>query len=422
MASAEPRNHHYVPQWYQRRFLLPELGSNELLYLDLHPASFRDGRGVTRTRKALRRLGTKYCFAEDDFYTAMLPEGPSTAIERYFFGEIDDVGKDALELFSSYDYKSVDSRLLRGFLTYMGTQKFRTPKGLSWLSAKVGSRHREDILGAMVRFRDLYRAVWIECIWSIADTRDSDVQFIVTDHPVTVYNRACGPRSRWCRGVEDPDVLFHATHTLFPLSGTRILILTNHSWATNPYQSELGRRPNQTLERDALFNFTDIQTQRHLTTEEVLQINFILKARAYRYIASPREEWLYPERFVSKSDWATFGDGYLLMPDPRALNVGVKAFVGYADGRTAAFDEQGRHPWDKDYDSGDTDESRGALYRFQGEFARRYGPRRRGRVWDVGRIEPEIDNDDFHEYHLRLEEEGRGRLLRARSRQLQRRR
>jgi hypothetical protein len=49
--------------------------------------------------------------------------------------------------------------------------------------------------------------------------------------------------------------------------------------------------------------------------DEVLQINYITKRRAYRYIAAAREEWLYPERFISSDHWKKLGGGYLLMPE-----------------------------------------------------------------------------------------------------------
>ncbi|MGA3372439.1 MAG: hypothetical protein ABSC48_11840 [Terracidiphilus sp.] len=61
-----------------------------------------------------------------------------------------------------------------------------------------------------------------------------------------------------------------------------------------------------------MFNVTDIQTLRHLSEQEVREVNFIIKSRAWRYIGAAREEWLYPERYVAKSDWYRYGYGYLL--------------------------------------------------------------------------------------------------------------
>ena len=75
-------------------------------------------------------------------------------------------------------------------------------------------------------------------------------------------------------------------------------------------------RPNPDLTRNAVFKLMNVQTQRHLSEREVREINFIIKSRAFRYIAAAKEEWLHPEEYVSKSQWPVFGDGYLLMPDP----------------------------------------------------------------------------------------------------------
>jgi hypothetical protein len=98
-----------------------------------------------------------------------------------------------------------------------------------------------------------------------------------------------------------------------------------------------------------MFNVLDIQTLRCLSEQEVREINFIIKSRALRYIGAAREEWLYPERHVTKSDWNRYGHGYLLMPDPRSVAYGGETIIGYQDGRATAFDEYGRRPWDPDF-------------------------------------------------------------------------
>jgi hypothetical protein len=254
----------------------------------------------------------------------------------------------------------------------------------------------------MIDFRNLFSAVWSECVWQIADATASEAKFIVSDHPVTVYNRRCGPRSQWCRNFDDPDIRFHATHTIFPLSLEKVLILTNLSWARDPFQSEIETRPNPGLLRNTMFNYEKIQTLRHLSEEEIRQINFIIKTRALRYIAAAKEEWLYPEKFVSKSDWNTYGDGWLLMPDPRALHVGGTVVWGGGKSRGGALDEYGRPPWDKEFEKETKrfTEWR-SLERFQGHFARKFGPQRRGVCTEMGHL-VERDSDGMHEYYLSL--------------------
>jgi hypothetical protein len=65
---------------------------------------------------------------------------------------------------------------------------------------------------------------------SIADASFSPTKFIVSDHPVTLYNPGCFPQSKCCRGHQDPDIRLVGTHTIFPLSRDKLLILTNVSW------------------------------------------------------------------------------------------------------------------------------------------------------------------------------------------------
>ncbi|NOY35311.1 MAG: DUF4238 domain-containing protein [bacterium] len=240
-------------------------------------------------------------------------------------------------------------------------------------------------------------------MWLIADAPKSNTKFIISDHPVTSYNRACGPR--WCYRKGDPDIRLNGTHTIFPLSIDKVLILTNLSWVRNPYQPEKSLRPNPNPFRGAIFKITDIQTSRFLTEEEVRQINFIIKSLAHEYVVSAEEEWLYPEKYVTKSDWYRYGNGYLLMPDPRSVTYSTEIIIGHSDGTASGFDEYGRRPWQDGY-SGRKKGARGdwdTSHRFQGEFARLFGPYRRGRVFNTMRLDNERDDDEFHQYHLDLE-------------------
>ncbi len=408
----EYRHNHYVPVWYQKRFLPAGEKDQELFYLDLKPEILVDPRGVARPKRAVRRLGFKHCFVQRDLYTTQFGSQESTVIEQQFFGQIDRNGRRAVDYFANFAHPSANGNAFEDMMMYMSTQKLRTPKGLGLLSNKVGASNRNQILRSMLKFRQLHCAIWTECVWLIADASQTDTKFIVSDHPVTVYNRRCGPRSQWCRGYNDPDIWLQATHTIFPLSLDKVLILTNLSWVRNPYQSEIALRPNSNPLREAMFKFTNIQTLRHLTEQEVLEINFIIKSRALRFIAAGKEEWLYPDKYVSKSQWHVYGDGYLLMPDPRAVHLGGEIVWGNRDGTGGAIDEYGRRPWEKDYGKeGKTLEEGPTLYRFKGEFARLFGPHRRGRTFQVMSLEKEKDDDEFHQYHLGLEKKPRRRQV-----------
>ena len=147
-----------------------------------------------------------------------------------------------------------------------------------------------------------------------------------------------------------------------------------------------------------------MQVRRHLNEREVREINFIIKSRAFRYIAAAKEEWLYPEHHISKSDWNTYGHGYLLMPEPRAIHWGGTARWGGGPGGSGAMDEYGRLPGDPDFESKTIEnKEHQTLPWFQGEFAKLFGPYRRGRCMQHIEIEKERDDDEFHQYHLGLQ-------------------
>ena len=413
--SNEYRHNHYVPEWYQKRFVPPGQRDQELFYLDLHPKPFIDPRGIAHERRNPRRLGFRYCFAEDDLYTSTFRGVESTEIEQRFFGALDRKGRAAVTYYANFAHPWDGRDALQDILMYMSTQKLRTPKGLGWLSDQARATEKDQALALMLRLQQIYCAIWTECVWLIADAAQSDTKFIISDHPVTVYNRKCGPRSQWCRGTNDPDIRYHGTHTIFPLSLDKILILTNLSWVRNPYQSETELRPNPNFFRGTLFKITNIQTLRHLSEQEVREINFIIKTRAHRYIGAGKEEWLYPEEHVTKSNWYRYGKGYLLMPDPRSVMYSTEIIIGHKDGTATGYDEYGRRPWQKGYSGhGAVRDDWNTFHRFQGEFATLFGPYRRGRAFNVMRLDEERDSDEFHKHHLDLYEQHKNRWKKSR--------
>jgi hypothetical protein len=138
---------------------------------------------------------------------------------------------------------------------------------------------------------------------------------------------------------------------------------------------------------------------------EINQINFIIKKRAYRYIAAATENWLYPERNIPSEHWRKLSDRYLLMPDPRSVSFSSEILIGYKDGRSEAFDEYGRRPWHRSYRDQELQEREWRTFHaFQGEYARLFGSRRRGICFEFGH-EKEEDGTEFHKYHLSLEKE-----------------
>ena len=412
MAQRIYKENHYVPQWYQRRFL-PSTGEQKFRHLDLRPEAFIDAKGIKRQKKGLRRWGTDRCFKQTDLYTTRFGALESTEIEQFFFGRVDREGREAVEYFTNFSHPSADGDAFRALLNYMSVQKLRTPKGLAHLAAMTKLEDKNLVLLAMQKYQDLHSAIWTEAVWSIA-VASEQTKFIISDHPVTVYNEDCFPGSDACRDFRDPEIWRNGTHTIFPLGPTKVLLLANLSWVRNPYGNANRLRPHPNPLRPAMFKFTEIQTRRRLSDVEVNQINFIVKRRAYRYVAAAEEEWLYPERRIPSEHWRNLSDRYLLMPDPRSVSFSSEILIGYEGGGGEAFDEYGRRPWHKSYrDKKLADREWRTFHAFQGEYARLYGPKRRGICFEFGR-EKEEDSPEFHQYHLDSETKNLPSRVRAR--------
>jgi hypothetical protein len=99
-------NNHYVPQWYQKRFLHAGLKEQKFYYLDLKPERIRHPDGEIHLRNECRRLGPVNCFAKKHLYTLFFGNLAADVIEKRFFGNIDRYGAEAVEYFSNYAISS----------------------------------------------------------------------------------------------------------------------------------------------------------------------------------------------------------------------------------------------------------------------------------------------------------------------------
>lgn len=77
---------------------------------------------------------------------------------------------------------------------------------------------------------------------------------------------------------------------------------------------------------------------------------------------------------------------------------------GNDSGVSGGTDAYGRMPWQSDFNKEGMDNLSefDSLYRFKGEFAKLFGPYRRGRAFDMLKMEEEKDSEDYHKYHLSL--------------------
>lgn len=67
--SNDFKHNHYVPEWYQKRFIPSGYPQSEIQYLDLNPPQVRDAKGKLHTFSALRSRPVSGTFAQDDLYT-----------------------------------------------------------------------------------------------------------------------------------------------------------------------------------------------------------------------------------------------------------------------------------------------------------------------------------------------------------------
>lgn len=337
MSNQLTRTNHYVPQWYQRRFI--ESGQTDLYYLDMSPVHKTLPNGQSVSMKALHKRAPKSCFAERDLYSTRFGVVVNDEVEKFLFGPIDDRGSKAVRAFSDGNPSAMHSAF-QDFFEYLDAQKLRTPKGLDWIKSRYLPLDQVQLMVEMQGLRFIHCTMWTEGVREIVSARDSDLKFIVTDHPVTVYNAATPPESHECAYPKDPPIEWLGTITVFALDANTCLILSHLEYAKDPTPASLttprtyARYRRQSLVRTDAF----IRTRRLLRTE-VNAINYLLKSRACRYVAASDEEGLYPERSFTGA-WQDLSK--LLLPKDQLWRFGGEIFVGYADGSTQYQDPFGR--------------------------------------------------------------------------------
>jgi Protein of unknown function (DUF4238) len=340
MKAPQSHNHHYVPRWYQKRFLLP--GQDKLFYLDLKPETVL-GDGFSYTKKALRQVAHASCFCMDDLYAMRFGKQTTDILETRLFGVVDKKGAIAAAHFRYYDdYLADTNDAFKQLVTYMGAQRFRTPHGLDWMKKFYRLSTHTQVLLFMQGLFQAYQTMWMEGVWEIVHARQSPTKFIVSDDPVTFYNRRI-----IAGGVSYPggeDIPQTGTRTIFPLGMDSCLIITHLQLVRNPWSNPGENRENARIFDQGIANLTEIQFGRELEEHEVLRINHILKQRATRYVAAADAEWLYPERHLDGIHWTKLDDDWFLLPHLCKVRFSSMTMVGQVDGSVWGVDEYGRAP------------------------------------------------------------------------------
>ncbi|MGF6547160.1 hypothetical protein [Paraburkholderia youngii] len=119
-------------------------------------------------------------------------------VEKYLFGSIDERGAKAVRAFAVGD-RSAMHHSFQDFFEYLDAQKLRTPKALDWIKSRYSALDQLQLMREMQGLRLMHCTMWTEGVREIVSAEDSDVKFMVTDHPVAVYNAALPPESPECR-------------------------------------------------------------------------------------------------------------------------------------------------------------------------------------------------------------------------------
>jgi hypothetical protein len=206
--------HHYIPRWYQKRFR--PAGQTKLYYLDLNPERVITVP-VPYTRKAVRFLDPAQCFCRNDLYSMRFGKYVTDTMEKHFFGAVDQRGAPAAEFFQAFNVRHEGvNEAYKNLLAYIAAQRSRTPRGLDWIKRQVGVPDQTRTLVVMRELFQAYNAMWMEGIWEIVHARNSAQKFIISDDPVTFFNRKVYPGEAAYPGGDDfPKV---GTRTIFPLS------------------------------------------------------------------------------------------------------------------------------------------------------------------------------------------------------------
>ena len=193
-------------------------------------------------------------------------------------------------------------------------------------------------MNEMLQLRQIHCAMWSEAVREIVSAENSDLKFLVTDSPVTVYNRACEPDSVDCKYPDDPSIALKGSQTIFPLDLDHCLIFTNLEYARNPIScNPMVPRTNARFRGKTITYIGEPTAERTINAKQVEAINYLLKSRATKYIAARKKEWLNPD----KCSWDEVGQ-ILLPPERVWCNFGGEISIGFENGSFSHQDEFGR--------------------------------------------------------------------------------
>lgn len=344
------KDNHYVPQWYQKGFMSER--DNQLCHLIKKKIPLPSGE--MKTIQSQKWFTPAQQFYKEHLYSTFFGALVNDEIEQKLFGPIDDNGSFAIRAFISDDL-ALWHHNFKALFTYIDAQKLRTPKGLDWIRSKYPDLSQVELMIEMQALRTMHCTIWSEGVRELVSAEDSDVKFIVSDHPVTIYNYACPPDSDSCVYPNDPDIALKGSQTIFPLDKNRCLILTNLEYAQDPENvNPLEQRTHATRIRQSMVMTIEFINSRKLKADEVAKINYIIKNSARESVAAGNGDWLYPEKDVL-CDWAELR--YVLFPPREQVRFGGEMYAHFEDGTVYYQDAFGRTTPPSNYLNKDIDET-----------------------------------------------------------------
>ena len=210
------KDNHYIPQWHQKGFM--DERDDQLCHLTRKQITLPSGElkviGKPKWYSPAQR------FYKEHLYSTFFGDDVNDEIEQKLFGPIDDNGSKAVRGFLSNDQAQWHENF-EDFFTYLDAQKLRTPKGLDWIQSKYPQLNQVQLMVEMQSLRTMHCTLWSEGVRELVSAEESEVKFIISDHPVTVYNYACPPDSDLCNYPNDPDISLKGSQTIFPLDKNR---------------------------------------------------------------------------------------------------------------------------------------------------------------------------------------------------------
>jgi hypothetical protein len=313
-------------------------GCEQLCHLKRRDIKLPDGSNKTVYSQKWQTAAQR--FYEKDLYSTFFGEEVNDEIEQKLFGPIDDNGSKAIRAFLTDD-QSQWHHSFQDLFAYLDAQKLRTPKGLDWIASKYPELNQHQLMMEMQALRSMHCTIWSEGVRELVSAEDSDIKFIVSDHPVTIYNHACTPESELCAYPNDPDISLNGSQTIFPLDKNRCLILTNLDYAQDPgHTNPIKQRINATRIRRSMVKTIEFIHSRKLSAADVTKINHIIKSRSQSSVAAGKEEWLYPEKELT-CDWSDIKE-VLAPPSNELYKFGGELYARFEDGSVYYQDAYGR--------------------------------------------------------------------------------